>query len=95
MRALKKRIRAQVARLDGVARLGGARRWWLLGFHGPGVRVREDREGRLRFEVRVITFPGANVIALGRHIQDLVAANAGDRSEAAVEAVDVYLNPRG
>lgn len=95
MRELVKRIRTQLAKLDGVARLGGARRWWLLGLRVPGVRVRMDREGRLHFDVRLITFPGANVLALARRAQDVVAGAVGDQPECVVETVDVCIYPKG
>ncbi|MBP8128248.1 MAG: Asp23/Gls24 family envelope stress response protein [Candidatus Hydrogenedentes bacterium] len=95
MRILLKRIRTRLTKLDGVARLGGARRWWLLGRRVPGVRVRPAREGRLHFDVRLITEPGANVLALAGRVQDVVVETVGDRPESVVETVDVCIQPKG
>lgn len=87
-------VRPAVAALEGVARLGGPRRWWLLGGHAPGVTALFDDDGRLHFDVRVICLPGTDMRALGQRIQVVVLEEVARSSAMAVEAVDVFITPK-
>ncbi len=80
--------------VPGVVRLGGPRRWWLLGGHAPAVSAFIDDEGRLHFDVNALTKPGADVRAIGREIQDRVVKRLGRTSQTPVAAVDVYITPK-
>jgi uncharacterized alkaline shock family protein YloU len=87
-------VRPAVAALDGVARLGGPRRWWLLGGHAPGVTALFDDDGRLHFDVCVMCEPGTDARALGMRIQTTVLQEVARNATMDVEAVDVFITPK-
>jgi uncharacterized alkaline shock family protein YloU len=87
-------VKPALADVPGVVRLGGPRRWWLLGGHAPAVSAFLGSDGRLRFDVNAITEPGADVRATGYDIQDRVIAQVGRVSQMPVAAVDVYITPK-
>lgn len=87
-------VKPALARLDGVVRLGGPRRWWLLGGHAPAVSVFFDDDDRLHIEVQVISGPGADARALGRQVQAAVLAEVRRTSNTPVESIDVFITPK-
>ncbi len=87
-------VRPALEDVPGVVRLGGPRRWWLLGGHAPAVSAFTDAENRLHFEVNALTEPGVDVRAVGCELQDRIIARVGGVSQTPVAAVDVYITPK-
>lgn len=92
-RGLRRRLRREVAGLNGVARAGGARRWWCLGLRAPAISVWTTRDDRLHFDVCVGAESGVNVLELGRRVQDTVSGLARDEDAPPIAAIDVYIEP--
>jgi uncharacterized alkaline shock family protein YloU len=86
-------LRPALIGLEGVARVGGPRRWWLLGAHAPGVSVFFDDDDSIHVEVCVMSVPGTNAHDLGIRIQKTVVSLVNGKADMMPAAVDVVIVP--
>ena len=92
-RGFRARLKRRIAAAEGVARAGGARRWWLLGLRRPAVAIESRTEEGLRIRVQIGAAAGGHVLEIGNHLQELIIAAAREEAAGEVAAVDVYIEP--
>ena len=86
-------LRPALAAVEGVACLGGPRRWWMFGSHARGVSVFFDDDDSIHVEVCVISLRGTNPRMLGLRIQEAVVSLVSGLADTVPASVDVVIVP--